>query len=272
MRFKHCFLSSPWPVALVLMGLILLLRAMEYFFLGELITAVPERFLADMRRIELLMEMGNRSAVSVKPHTSANHTAFMTICTMVKNEAKYVREWVEFHSLLGVDRFVLYDNDSTDSLAAALNGTLADVTIIPWPPAVWPDDGNPYKTLCQAYKEGRYLGEWAYAECQVAGFHHCLNQERAHSRWMACVDVDEFFMPLYDMHANNIWLQSIPGVLEKHYSHMHGLHLNSFMYDTNKHLQPIGPGELIIETHTTRLASSSTYKEFVNQLKVQTFP
>lgn len=34
----------------------------------------------------------------------------------IKNEARYIPEWIEFHLLQGYDHFILYDNKSTDDL------------------------------------------------------------------------------------------------------------------------------------------------------------
>ena len=38
----------------------------------------------------------------------------VSICAIFKNEAKYLREWIEFHKIVGVEHFYLYNNFSTD--------------------------------------------------------------------------------------------------------------------------------------------------------------
>jgi hypothetical protein len=40
----------------------------------------------------------------------------LTLCSMVKNDAPYIVEWIEFLRLQGVDRFILYDDGSADQL------------------------------------------------------------------------------------------------------------------------------------------------------------
>src|SRR5947209_4668609 len=45
----------------------------------------------------------------------ADPTTSLAICAIFKDEAPYLAEWVTFHRLMGVDRFYLYDNRSTDS-------------------------------------------------------------------------------------------------------------------------------------------------------------
>ena len=38
----------------------------------------------------------------------------LAIVAILKNEAPYLREWLDYHLLAGVEHFYLYDNDSTD--------------------------------------------------------------------------------------------------------------------------------------------------------------
>jgi len=211
-------------------------------------------------RVTRLMRLGNESATHVKPSARS-----ITMCTMVRNEAKYVREWVEFHSLVGVDKFIIFDNDSTDSLQAALDGTIAEVIIIRWPPEHWPS-GNPHEERCQGYKDGKYRDEWAYSYCQTAAFHECIHRERGHSRWIAAVDVDEFFMPSYSENG----LRTLQDALEP-YDYMHGISLSAFTYGTNHRMLPIAAGELMIETHILRGNDAGVDKEFVDPLKADTY-
>ena len=35
-------------------------------------------------------------------------------CTMIKNEEKYIAEWIEYMQLMKVTKFYFYDNGSTD--------------------------------------------------------------------------------------------------------------------------------------------------------------
>ena len=39
---------------------------------------------------------------------------YLAVCAIYRNEAPYLREWIEFHRLVGVERFFLYNNESTD--------------------------------------------------------------------------------------------------------------------------------------------------------------
>ena len=50
------------------------------------------------------------------------------------DESNYLREWIEFHLMVGVDRFVLYDNGSEDNSREILDPYVAGgiVTLLPW--------------------------------------------------------------------------------------------------------------------------------------------
>jgi len=59
-----------------------------------------------------------------------------TLCAIVKNEAPYLVEWVAWHRLIGFDRIVVYDNESTDDtpgLLKNLRATGAIDALMPWP-------------------------------------------------------------------------------------------------------------------------------------------
>jgi len=86
---------------------------------------------------------------------------------MVRDVAKFLREWVAYHAAVGVDRFFLYDNGSQDDLAGEVRQLRAagfDVSTRPWP---WP-------------------------KTQEAGFSYAAAAHRGSCEWMAFVDVDEF--------------------------------------------------------------------------------
>ena len=39
----------------------------------------------------------------------------LAVVAILKNEGRYLKEWLDYHLLAGVDHFYLYDNDSTDN-------------------------------------------------------------------------------------------------------------------------------------------------------------
>ncbi|KAJ8762277.1 hypothetical protein K2173_007434 [Erythroxylum novogranatense] len=87
--------------------------------------------------------------------------------TMVYNVAKFLREWVMYHSKVGVDKFILYDNDSDDGL----NDTVEELN----------EEGYRVETV-----------SWIWPKTQEAGFSHAAIQAKDSCKWMMYLDVDEF--------------------------------------------------------------------------------
>ena len=40
---------------------------------------------------------------------------YFSICAIFKDESLSIKEWIEYHKLIGVEHFYLYNNNSTDS-------------------------------------------------------------------------------------------------------------------------------------------------------------
>src|SRR4030095_343436 len=57
------------------------------------------------------------------------------VCAILKNEAVYVEEWLSFHTLQGVGRIILYDNNSSDDTyqRATSFAKQVDLQIVHWP-------------------------------------------------------------------------------------------------------------------------------------------
>ena len=39
---------------------------------------------------------------------------YLAVCAIAKNEGPYFQEWIEWHRKQGVEKFYIYDNESTD--------------------------------------------------------------------------------------------------------------------------------------------------------------
>ena len=67
----------------------------------------------------------------VKPRSKKYKVA---ICAIFKNEALYLKEWIEYHKIVGVEHFYLYNNNSEDNYEAILAPYIQDgtVTLTQW--------------------------------------------------------------------------------------------------------------------------------------------
>lgn len=109
------------------------------------------------------------------PLTLFGYQYELSICAIFQNEAEWLREWIEYHRLVGVQHFWLYNNNSTDHYKSVLRPYVQEgiVNLIEWPSP--PDqDWTPYQQ--QAYMD-------------------CLRNMRYRTKWLALIDVDEFIVP-----------------------------------------------------------------------------
>lgn len=45
----------------------------------------------------------------------------IVLCAIFKNEGRFLKEWIEYHRLIGVDHFFMYNNNSTDNYIEILS-------------------------------------------------------------------------------------------------------------------------------------------------------
>ena len=94
-------------------------------------------------------------------------TGKVAVCAIVRNENRYLREWIEWHKGLGVENFFIYDNGhGNDENPCDVIGDDPQVVIIDWRDR----DGN---TQCEAYDE-------------------CYREHGSEFAWMGFIDIDEF--------------------------------------------------------------------------------
>jgi hypothetical protein len=96
---------------------------------------------------------------------------YLSVCACCGYDAPYLVEWIEFHRLVGVERFFLYNNGDREGQRALLAPFVREGTVV--------------------------LHEWPGASPQVPAFDHCLETHGRDARWIAFIDTDEFlFSPL----------------------------------------------------------------------------
>ena len=106
-----------------------------------------------------------RAPLALKPSREARKP-YLSVCAIYRDEAPYLAEWIEFHRLVGVERFFLYNNLSEDNHTEVL--------------APYVDEG-----IVVLYNFPAFPG-------QVFAYIDCLRWHREDSRWIAFIDLDEF--------------------------------------------------------------------------------
>ena len=104
------------------------------------------------------------------PEVPCEH--YLSIAACVKDEGRYLREWIEYHLWAGVDHFYIYDNGSTDNTKEALE-TCMQRGIVTY--HYWVRGERLYKNKqqVQVYNDA------------VVRYKHC-------TKWLAIIDADEF--------------------------------------------------------------------------------
>lgn len=97
------------------------------------------------------------------------------IVTMFRDEAIRLKEWVEYHHMLGVDHFLLYNDRSKDHWAEVLKPYISSnlVVVIDW--------NTPPGTQFQ--------------NNQLAAYQDGLKRSKGNTKWLAFIDIDEFILP-----------------------------------------------------------------------------
>ncbi|WP_024470453.1 glycosyltransferase family 92 protein, partial [Treponema pedis] len=104
-----------------------------------------------------------------KPRVIPEKKYSVSICAIFKNEALYLREWIEFHKIVGIKHFYLYNNNSEDNYIDVLDPYIKSgiVTLIQWP----------------------------QNQAQMQAYHHSIENFSTESEWLTFIDIDEFIVP-----------------------------------------------------------------------------
>lgn len=94
---------------------------------------------------------------------------YSSICAIFKNEARYLKEWIEYHRIIGIEHFYLYNNFSEDDYISVLQPyiDISLVTLIQWP-----------------VKQG-----------QMGAYSDCAKKFGDETNWIAYIDLDEYIVP-----------------------------------------------------------------------------
>lgn len=147
----------------------------------------------------------------------------LAICAIFRNEGPYLREWIEYHRLLGVEHFYLYNHKSTDEFIPILTPYIAKGIV----------------ELKHAHSK-RKTGHpplVGFNAIQVDSYNRCLVKARGVSKWVAFIDLDEFILPSDPV--------DLPTFLS-HYASYAGLVINWRCFGTS-HLQRMNKKRPMIE-------------------------
>ena len=167
----------------------------------------------------------------------------LAVVAIMKNEAPYVKEWLDYHIAAGVDHFYIYDNESPDNLREVLQPYI-DAGAVTY--KFYPGKGR----QCEAYTEA------------------CKNY-RFFCRYMAFIDTDEFIFPQTD--------KSVVEILDEIFNEkptIGAVGINWRIYGSNN-LETADYSKGVLERFTRRAEYNFKYnrntKTFANPRKIKYF-
>lgn len=152
------------------------------------------------------------------------------IVTIIKNEGMYIKEWIEFHKLIGVDIIYVYDNESTDSTRKVLDPYIQSGLV-------------------------KYVF-FPGSNKQIPAYQHAIETYRNEVKWLAILDADEFLVPIDDIKIVDA-IQKIDGNFSQ-------LLIGWLVYGSNGHTTK--PDGLVIENYKFHASFEfiADYKPIIN--------
>lgn len=157
---------------------------------------------------------------------------YLALCAIAKNETLFIREWIAYHYLIGFEKIIIYDNESSPPVRE-LVGDFFDAGIVD-----------------TVFIAGQGL--------QLTAYNHCLQNYGPFFTWMAFLDVDEFLTLKKERDVR---------ALLADYEDYSGLALNMCSFGSAGHLGR--PPGLVIENYRERLNREIFVKSIVRPDKVQ---
>lgn len=143
----------------------------------------------------------------------------LSFVAIAKNEGPYIKEWIEFHKLVGVTKFYIYDNESTDNLEDVLKDYINSGEVV-------------YK-----YFPGRAQ--------QLVAYQEAVNNYKNKTKYMGFIDLDEFVIPV----EQDGLVYTIDDIMKKD-NKIAGVGVNWLVYGSSGLINK--PAGLVIENYKYR--------------------
>lgn len=158
---------------------------------------------------------------------------YCSLCLIIKNDHEYIREWIDYYRLIGIDHFYITDNNSDPPLKDLLRDYIESGVV--------------------TYRYDTRIG------CQGHVYNECLQEHKENTRWLAYFDSDEFL--LLKQHDN------IRDFLVN-YEEFGALSIPWYIFGSNGHVEK---QKSILTSYTTRHRDSSCYKTIIQPRMVRRF-
>lgn len=161
---------------------------------------------------------------------------YIAICAIVKDQRKDLRYWIEYHRWIGIDKFYIFDHNSSRSLLPGLMD-YARTGVVEY-----------------QYFAGRPRTLPSFADTnQYRAYQACIKQHASRHRWLAFLDADEFVV--FQPHAVQQGITNV-NVLLPPYEKYGGLALNWMLFGSSGHVDKPKAG--LFASYTSCVPQSHT--------------
>lgn len=167
----------------------------------------------------------------------------LTIAAIFKNENDYLREWIEFHQMVGIDHFFLYDNDGGEEARSLLQG-YEDAGLVTRHPWMHLDESRHNSATRFGGRDKNHMA-----------FGHAATHHREECDWLMKIDIDEFLMPTEESNL-------LPLIDRYDRKKVKGLEIPRINFGDGGHR--VNPKGLVIESYTRREQEISDHKDLAN--------
>ncbi len=103
---------------------------------------------------------------------------YVSVCAIFRNEARFLKEWIEYNRLIGIEHFYLYNNLSEDDFQVVLQPYIDEgiVELFEWP------------------YQGKNQKHWNKIQC--GAYKDLVEKKKHETYWLAIIDTDEFIVPI----------------------------------------------------------------------------
>ena len=197
----------------------------KQFFVKACLYMVPNLYYAT--RTALGIDRNSRH-----PEAGTAPSGHVALCLRFRDEARYLKEWLDYHLAAGIDHFFLYNNFSNDG----------------------------YEEVLRPYLEhGRVtLIDWPHAPASPGAENDCIARTSGRFAWVGFFDADEFVV-IADGRAIPEFLEDFPRAC--------GLAVHNYNFGSNGHKDR--PDGCVIDAYTRRDALPNIhFKVFVRPDRV----
>jgi hypothetical protein len=174
----------------------------------------------------------------------------LAVSTLVLNQGMYLREWIEFHKLMGFQLFLIFDDNSTDNTVEVLREYITGGVVL------LVHAKTSFASSCSVIRRDPNVHH-IQSSCQKTVFNYALNLFRGKVKWAGNFDVDEF---LWTTNAaiTPSWMP-LPELLNSRYAEYDAIDIISIVFGTSNLSVP---DDRLVVSKLTHRALAGKYPRF----------